>query len=192
MDGAKGRARRSRKRHRSGARLGTWTLVQARGGGVGSTGTPAETSHVCGLLSLQGAQSLWRILRESVMCSRMDLRGTVVSAWRLGGAAGRQDGGRAVERRDYLHCWGVTVCFSPFSRMTVGGSVCLQGEDESFSSCCSTTRCPAQTPGLRMCACSAVQTSAHPQGVLVMPVEVGPRPACKARITGGVLPVLRY
>ena len=116
----------------------------------------------------------------------------VVSAWRLGGAAGRQDGGRAVERRDYLHCWGVTVCFSPFSRMTVGGSVCLQGEDESFSSCCSTTRCPAQTPGLRMCACSAVQTSAHPQGVLVMPEEVGPRPACDAHITGGVLPVSRY
>ena len=97
-----------------------------------------------------------------------------------------------MERRDYLHCWGVTVCFSPFSRMTVGGSVCLQGEDELFSSCCSTTRCPAQTPGLRMCACSAVQTSAHPQGVLVMPVEVGPRPACEARITGGVLTVSRY
>jgi hypothetical protein len=144
------------------------------------------------LLSFQGAQLLWRILRESVMCSRMDLRGTVVSQWRLRGAAGRQDGGRAVERRDYLHCWGVTVCFSPFSRMTVGGSVCLQGEDESFSSCCSTTRCPAQTPGLRMCACSAVQTSAHPQGVLVMPEEVGPRPACDALITGGVLPVSRY
>lgn len=160
------------------------------GGGWIDRHTPAETSHVRGCWP-QCAQSLWQILRESVMCSRRDLR-VRLCHWRLGGAAGRQDGGRAVERRDYLHCWGVTVCFSPFSRMTVGGSVCLQGEDELFSSCCSTTRCPAQTPGLRMCACSAVQTSAHPQGVLVMPVEVGPRPACEARITGGVLTVSRY
>ena len=169
---------------------GRWSGLA--GGGLDRQAPRADTSHVRELLSFQCAQLLWRILRESVMCSRMDLRGTVVPAWRLGGAAGRQDGGRAVERRDYLHCWGVTVCFSPFSRMTVGGSVCLQGEDELFSSCCSTTCCPAQTPGLRMCACSAVQTSAHPQGVLVMPEEVGPRPACDAHITGGVLPVSRY
>ena len=44
---AEGRARRSRKRHRSGAGLGAWTLVQAREGGAGSIGTHLQKHRIC-------------------------------------------------------------------------------------------------------------------------------------------------
>ena len=110
----------------------------------------------CGLLGL----ATWRILRESGQCLMTDLRGGVVLVglgmyWALS-----------------MHRPCNNVFFLPFSRMAVGGKVCLQESDELFSPCCSNTRCPASTPGQRRHICSASRADVQPQGVLAMYVRL--------------------